>query len=60
MKINKNKQLKTTERFINEANIVHKNRYDYSLVNYKKSNLKIIIICKTHGQFEQSRLPFIW
>ncbi len=27
--------------------------YDYSLVNYKGSNIKVIIICKIHGEFKQ-------
>jgi hypothetical protein len=38
--------------FINKANIVHNNRYDYSLVNYINSITKVKIICKKHGIFE--------
>ena len=37
--------------FIKDANIIHKNKYDYSLVEYKNSKVKII--CPIHGQFEQ-------
>jgi len=28
-------------------------RYDYSLVDYKFSNKKVIIICREHGPFKQ-------
>lgn len=44
---------KTKEQFIVEANNIHKNKYDYSLVNYINSNTKVIIICIIHGQFEK-------
>lgn len=45
---------KTLVEFIEEANKIHNNRYDYSLVNYinKKTNIKII--CKIHGVFLQT------
>lgn len=43
----------TQEEWINKANKIHNNKYDYSLVNYKNSNSKIIIICPIHGKFEQ-------
>ena len=39
--------------FINEANKVHNNIYDYSLVKYKNNKTKVEIICKKHGVFEQ-------
>ena len=45
---------KTTEKFIFESNKIHKNLYDYSKVIYKHSEEKIIIICKKHGEFEQT------
>jgi hypothetical protein len=44
---------KTLQDFINKANYVHDNKYDYSLVDYKGSNKKVKIICKKHGLFEQ-------
>lgn len=47
-----NKKL-TKEQFINRANKIHNNFYDYSLVVYKGCFDKIIIICPIHGQFEQ-------
>jgi hypothetical protein len=45
---------KTTEEFIKECNIIHKNKYDYSLTNYTKSSDKIKIICPIHGVFTQT------
>ncbi len=32
---------KTTEQFISEAKLVHKNKYDYSLVEYKNNSTKV-------------------
>lgn len=43
-----------TETFIEKGNKIHYNKYDYSLVNYKKSSIKVKIICPTHGVFEQT------
>jgi len=45
------KYLKTN--FVKEASIVHNNRYDYSLVDYKGMFEKVKIICPIHGVFEQ-------
>lgn len=45
--------LKPIEYFINKSNFTHKNKYDYSLVEYKSSNEKVKIICPEHGIFEQ-------
>jgi len=39
--------------FIKKSNMVHKNAYDYSLVEYIKNDIKVKIICKIHGIFEQ-------
>lgn len=44
---------KTFETFIQEANMVHHNKYDYSKVIWKGSNNKVIIICPIHGEFIQ-------
>jgi len=41
------------EIFIKKANIIHVNKYNYSLVDYVDSQSKIKIICKNHGIFEQ-------
>ena len=39
--------------FIEKSNTKHKNKYDYSLINYINGNTKVKIICKKHGVFEQ-------
>ncbi len=44
---------RTTAQFIEEALEIHANKYDYTLVDYYNAESKVIIICKTHGQFEQ-------
>jgi hypothetical protein len=43
----------TNEEFIQRSNVVHKNKYDYSLTNYISNKSKVIIICKEHGEFTQ-------
>jgi len=45
-----NKQL-TTEEFIERSKLVHGDKYDYSLSNYKNAHTKVKIICKEHGIF---------
>ena len=40
--------------FIKKSNIIHHNKYDYSLIDYKNIRTKIKIICPIHGQFEQT------
>jgi hypothetical protein len=49
-----NSQRKNVKKFIEEATTVHGNKYDYSLIIYKKNRLKVKIICPTHGIFEQT------
>jgi len=46
--------VKLDSEFINQSNIIHNNKYDYSLVNYKNNKTKVKIICKLHGIFEQT------
>lgn len=41
------------QNFINKAKEVHGDKYDYSKVEYTKSNEKICIICPKHGEFWQ-------
>ena len=48
----KNNKL-TTKEFIEKAKLVHGDRYDYSLTNYRNAKTKVKIICKDHGFFEQ-------
>lgn len=40
--------------FIEKANTIHGNLYDYSLVEYVNNRLKIKIVCEKHGVFEQT------
>jgi len=42
------------ESFIKKSIKKHGDKYDYSLVEYKKSQFKVKIICPIHGVFEQS------
>ena len=49
-----NKLRSTTEQFIKKAKVVHGNKYDYSLVDYKNNKTKVKIICHEHGIFEQT------
>lgn len=44
----------TTKEFIDKSNLIHNFLYDYSLVDYKNSKLKVKIICKKHGIIEQT------
>lgn len=48
------KQKNTIEFFIQKANEVHSDKYDYSKVIYKNTKTKVIIICPIHGEFEQT------
>ena len=57
-RISKNK--KTTEQFIKEAKLVHGDKYDYSLVEYKDNKTKIKIVCNSCGKiFEQSPISHL-
>ena len=48
----KNKRKLTQQTFIEECKKIHNNKYDYSLVEYKRAHDKIIVICPEHGKFE--------
>lgn len=48
-----NNQKLTTNIFIDRANKIHNNKFDYSLVDYVNSHKKVFIICPNHGIFEQ-------
>jgi len=39
--------------FVNKSKIIHNNKYDYSLVEYKNMKTKVKIICPEHGVFQQ-------
>ena len=42
------------DSFIQRANKKHKNKFDYSFVNYINAKTKVVIVCSTHGEFEQT------
>ena len=44
----------TTEEFIQRAIEKHGDTYDYSKVKYNGKDTKVIIICKRHGEFQQT------
>ncbi len=41
------------QRFIEKSNLMHANKYDYSLVVYIRTTDKVDIICPIHGIFKQ-------
>ena len=43
----------TKEDFFNKCEIIHHNKYDYSLSDYENGRSIIKIICPIHGMFEQ-------
>lgn len=51
--LNTDKSRSNTSEIVSRFNLVHNNKYDYSLVNYIDAKTKVVIICKKHGQFEQ-------
>jgi DNA polymerase-3 subunit epsilon len=42
----------TTESFIAEAKEVYGERYDYSKVNYKNRDHRVVVTCPIHGDFQ--------
>ena len=46
----------TTNEVIEQFKKVHRDKYDYSLVEYKTCQEKVKIICPIHGIFEQTPL----
>ena len=44
----------TQTAFIEASKEKHGDRYDYSKTIYKNTDKKVIIICPTHGEFEQT------
>lgn len=45
---------KTNSNWLSDFISTHGDKYDYSKVDYKKSSIKVIIICKEHGEFLQT------
>jgi very-short-patch-repair endonuclease len=50
---------KTTEQFIIESNIIHNNKYNYDKTDYIKNQIKVIINCPVHGDFNQTPLSHL-
>lgn len=44
---------KTTHYFIEKAQVIHGDKYNYDSTNYQKRQLKVKIICPSHGEFLQ-------
>lgn len=44
----------TLETFIDKANKIHNNKYDYKNALWKNVGIKLKIICSKHGEFEQT------
>ncbi|MFW6281854.1 MAG: hypothetical protein ACOC1O_03555 [bacterium] len=53
MKNKKQCQPMELDDFIKKAKEIHKDKYDYSLVEYVNSKMPVKIMCKEHGVFEQ-------
>ena len=49
-----NKKKSNTDKFIISSKGVHRNKYDYSKVDYRNSSTKVEIICSDHGSFWQT------
>lgn len=41
-----------TKKFIDKANLIHNNKYQYDKVDYKNNTEWVIITCKTHGDYK--------
>lgn len=52
----KNKKRMKNHEFIEKANKIHNNKYDYSLVKYTNSKSRLIIKCPIHNVFEQNAM----
>lgn len=44
--------IKRTRKYIESCKLVYGDKYDYSKVKYIRSDKKIIIICRKHGEFQ--------
>lgn len=49
-----NSQSATKYSFVKKAILKHRNKYDYSLVQYKTAKIKVKIKCPIHGDFNQT------
>ena len=48
------KKLSNSDIFVENAKKVHGDKYDYSKVEYKTTDIKVCIICPEHGEFWQT------
>ena len=53
IKLHLKNRTKTKEDFINESNLIHNNKYDYTISKYINHATKLKIICPQHGIFVQ-------
>lgn len=54
-KSNKSIEMRSSREVVLEKfKSVHGDRYDYSKVNYQGSTHKVVIICRSHGEFSQT------
>ena len=49
-----NKNRSNNEEFIQKAKEIHGDKYDYSKVEYIDCRTNVVIICKDHGEFQQT------
>ena len=49
----------TTEEFIERANKLHNDKYDYSKIEYVNTSIKVCIICPKHGEFWQTPIEHL-
>ena len=49
----------TADIFIDKANKIHQQKYDYSKVTYINNATKTIIFCPQHGEFKQSPISHL-
>lgn len=49
-----NRRRLALDRFIERSIESHKDKYDYSLVEYANNSTKVTILCETHGAFQQT------
>lgn len=47
------KRTRPTSAFVEQANAVHRNYYEYSKANYSGAHTKVTITCPKHGDFAQ-------
>ena len=53
-KCHKMKKQKNLDDFITEAKNIHRDKYDYSKVEYRGAHTRVCIVCPEHGEFWQT------